>query len=114
MPNRRVSRRHYVDRASVRRHVSVKVGKETLLQLQTLHVGLPCRISQTGLAREGQTELRHPIRYDAKLFCDPGIDIRQGDLIEVSRGGSARQYVAGEPFGYPGHQEINLTRKGDA
>lgn len=106
--------RFYTDRAIVFRHESIKVKHETVMQLQKLHDGLPCRISQTGLAKNNQTVSKNPIVYSAKLFCDAEIDIRQGDEIEVTRNGQTRRYIAGEPFPYSSHLEIDLSRKGDA
>ncbi|WP_018752179.1 hypothetical protein [Paenibacillus sanguinis] len=104
-------RKHYNDRAQVWHYVKSKQGGETIRQLELLHDALPCFLSQTGLAKNNQTAVQNDIRYDAKLFCSPAYSIAQGCVIDVSRGGQTRRYVAGEPFVYATHQEIGLTRE---
>ncbi|MNW55131.1 hypothetical protein D3C74_327770 [compost metagenome] len=74
----------------------------------------PCRISQKALGTNGQTESTNNITYETKLFISPDIEVKQGDLIEVTRGSQLRSYTAGEPFPYPSHQEIILQRKDKA
>jgi hypothetical protein len=86
--------------------------KETKQVLQPVHVDRPCRISQRALGTNGQTEAQNDIRYETKLFIAPELEIRQGDSIEVTRGGVMRRYTAGEPFVYSTHQEVSLQRKG--
>lgn len=109
--------RQYTDRATISRYVPVtKPNKQTVLQLQQVYSDQPCRISQTRLPKNGQTEAQNDIRYDAKLFIAPlpDVELLQGDEIVVTGRGVSRNYVAGEPFPYPTHQEIGLTRKDKA
>ncbi|WP_438435410.1 ABC transporter ATP-binding protein [Gorillibacterium sp. sgz500922] len=105
--------RTYEDIATVYRYEAVKdpVSKVTKQLPVGLHAGIPCRISQTTLPKNGQTAAQNDVRYDAKLFLSPDIPVLQGDLIEVVRAGQTRRYETGEPFLYPTHQEIGLTRK---
>ncbi|MNB80553.1 hypothetical protein D3C75_273180 [compost metagenome] len=107
----------YEDACTVYRYQDNKdpVSKVTKQTPVVVHSALLCRLSQSGLAKDGQTEAQNDIQYDAKLFISPDIAIRAGDLILVIR--KARpdepvRFVAGEPFPpYPTHQEIGLTRK---
>lgn len=71
----------------------------------------PCRISQRSLATNAQTDAQNSIQYETKLFIAPEVDIMQGDLLEVTRGGVTRKYNAGEPFLYPTHQEVSIQRR---
>ncbi|MFC3802708.1 ABC transporter ATP-binding protein [Cohnella sp. GCM10012308] len=114
--------RQYTDRATVeRQHEVVKPNKATVTEPIVAYADQPCRISQTGLPRDGQTEAQNDVDYLAKLFIAPDLEVLQGDTITVQRGqavagtwtplGDARTYRAGEPFIYPTHQEISLHRK---
>jgi hypothetical protein len=109
--------RMYEDKATISRHVAVKdpVTKETKQELQQIYEEQPCKLSQTGLAKNGQTEDANNLQYDAKLFIAPELEIKQGDVVDVVRRatGQAATYTAGQPFPpYGSHQEIMLTAKG--
>ena len=111
--HRRVIERLYTDRCTIYRYQPMKdpVTKETKQFLQPLHVDQPCRISQRAPAVNGQTEAQNEIRYETKLFIAPEVEIRQGDLLEVTRDTVTRRYTAGEPFLYSTHQEVSIQRK---
>lgn len=111
--HRRAIERLYTDRCTIYRHQQVKdpVTKETKLVLQPVYEDQPCRISQRTLGVNQQTEAENTIAYETKLFIGPEIEIRQGDMLEVTRGTVTRKYTAGEPFTYPTHQEISIQRK---
>lgn len=122
--HRQAIERLYTDRATIYRYKRVKDAgtKETKLVPQAVYSDKPCRISQTGLAKNGQTEAQNDIGYESKLFIAPELELKQGDLLEVTRGqitaagwesiAPVRKYTAGEPFPpYPTHQEISLQRK---
>lgn len=108
--------RLYEDRATISRYIDFKdsITKETKQELRPVYEDQPCKLSQTGLARNGQTEDANNLRYEVKLFIAPEFEIQQGDVIAVTRGATGRveTYTAGEPFPpYPSHQEISLTAK---
>lgn len=111
--HRRVIERMYTDRVTVYRYQQFKdpVTKETKLVLQPVNTDQPCRISQRALGTNNQTEAQNEIAYETKMFIAPELEIRQGDLLEVTRGTVTRRYTAGEPFLYPTHQEISIQRK---
>lgn len=114
--HRRAIERMYEDTATISRYIDVKdpVTRETKQELQSIYEDQPCKLSQIGLAKNGQTEAQNDIRYDAKLFIAPELEIRQGDEIAVTRKATGRveKYVAGKPFPpYSSHQEILLTIK---
>jgi hypothetical protein len=121
--HRRAIEKLYTDRCSIFRHEKVKdpVTKETKLIQQPVCTDQPCRISQRALGQNNQTEVQNEIQYETKMFITPELDIRQGDLLEVTRGritksgweaiAPTRKYTAGEPFLYPTHQEVSLQRK---
>lgn len=101
----------YNDHVTVQRSEKVKKPNgATELQWVTKHTDVPCRISQTGLAANTQTDTTNDIDYSSKLFLSPLVEIKQGDKLAVTREGLTREYTAGEPFIYPTHQEINLER----
>ncbi|HZG16962.1 MAG TPA: DUF6093 family protein [Candidatus Bathyarchaeia archaeon] len=84
---------------------------ETVQKPMPVYEAQSCRISQKSLATNGQTEAQNDIQYETKLFIAPELEIFQGDMIQVTRGGVTRKYTAGEPFPYPTHQEISIQRK---
>lgn len=115
--HRRAIERMYEDRATISRHVTTKdpVTKLTKQELQPIYEDQPCKLSQTGLARNGQTEAQNNLQYDAKLFIAPELEIRQGDVVAVKRKATGRveTFAAGKPFPpYSSHQEVFLTAKG--
>lgn len=111
--HRRAIERLYTDRATIYRHQPVKnpVTKTTKLVAQPVYTDQPCRISQRALGQNNQTEAQNEIQYETKLFIAPEVEIKQGDLLEVTRGTVTRRYTAGEPFVYSTHQEVSLQRK---
>lgn len=111
--NRQAIEQLYEDRATISRHMEYEdpVTRETKQGLQPVYENQPCRISQRALGTNAQTEAVNQIAYETKLFISPDVDIRQGDVIEVTRGSAKRTYTAGEPFLYPTHQEVSLQRK---
>lgn len=101
----------YEDRCSISRWVTIKKpnganGKE----LQVILSDQPCRISQKALGTNGQTDTKNNIAYETKLFISPDVEIKQGDIINVTRNDVVRKYNAGEAFMYPTHQEISIQR----
>ena len=111
--HRRAIERMYTDRCTIYRHQPVKdpETKTTKLVPQPVYTDHPCRISQRALATNNQTEVQNNITYETKLFIAPEVEIKQGDLLEVTRGTMTRRYTAGEPFPYSTHQEVSLQRK---
>ncbi|MGG4344927.1 ABC transporter ATP-binding protein [Paenibacillus lautus] len=115
----------YTDRTTVYRYEKVKdpVTKETKLVQVAFVTDQPCRISQKSMAigQNNQSDAQNDIQYETKLFIAPELEIKQGDMMEVTRGkitaagwepiAPTRKYTAGEPFIYPTHQEISLQRK---
>lgn len=110
---RRAIERLYTDRCTIYRHQPMKdpETKTTKLVPQSIYVDQPCRISQRALGQNNQTEAQNEIQYETKLFIAPELDIRQGDMLEVTRGTVTRRYTAGEPFMYSIHQEVSIQRK---
>ncbi|WP_328802021.1 ABC transporter ATP-binding protein [Paenibacillus sp. LX16] len=107
----------YEDSCAVYRYQDAKdpVSRETKQTAIMIYESLACRLSQTGLAKNGQSDAQNDTQYDAKLFLNPEVDIQQGDMILVTRRARLdvpERFVAGEPFPpYLTHQEVNLTYK---
>lgn len=84
----------------------------------------PCRIYRTALSGIQMKPESATLQGNDKLMCDVSTDIKPGDELLVSRGGTDTpiRYFAGqvqtyfEPFGavMPGlaHKEINLLQEG--
>ncbi|MGG3278867.1 ABC transporter ATP-binding protein [Paenibacillus solani] len=110
---RKIMEKTYTDKVTVQRLVDVKLPSgKTVQRPDVVYPDERCRLSQTGLARNKQTEAENQIEYDAKLFIAPEIVILQGDELAITRQGRTYNFIAGEPFPpYSTHQEVNLTRK---
>lgn len=113
--HRRKLEKLYEDKCNISRWVTIKKpngasGKE----LQVVLSDQPCRISQKALGANSQTETKNNIAYETKLFISPDVEIKQGDVINVTRNGTIRKYNAGEAFIYPTHQEISIQRDTEA
>ncbi|MGK5512048.1 DUF6093 family protein [Brevibacillus formosus] len=85
--------------------------EETIQKPVAIYTDQPCRISQKALGTNNQSEAQNDIKYETKMFIAPELEIKQGDMVEATRGGVARKYEAGEPFPYPTHQEVSIQRK---
>lgn len=103
----------YTDRAYIFRseHKKDPVTKETKLVEVLVSEDVPCRISQSSSAVPIRSDNADAVFYNVKMFISPEVSIKQGDYVDVSRGGTIRRYVAGEPFVYETHQEVALQRK---
>lgn len=122
--HREAIERLYEDRVTISRYCeTTKPSGETVLSADptAIYSDQPCRISQSALGKNNQSEAQNDIRYESKLFISLELELLQGDVIEVTRGrnteagweptAQARTYVAGEPFPYSTHQEVSLQRK---
>nr|WP_150959356.1 ABC transporter ATP-binding protein [Aneurinibacillus sp. XH2] len=121
--HRKAVERFYTDRCTVYRYKKRKKpgSGKTIQELVTFIENQPCRISQKALGTNGQTDAQNNIAYETKLFIAPEVEIKQGDMLEVTRGRitkngwdpveETRKYHSGEPFPYPTHQEISIQRK---
>jgi len=114
--HRRKIERLYEDRASISRYgeYTDPHTTETKLGLVLVYENVPCRLSRLGMGTNRQTETVNEIAYETKLFISPDYEIKQGDVIEVTRGTVKRVYKAGEPVVYLTHQEISLQRGANA
>lgn len=111
--HRREIERLYEDRCTIYRYqkVSDPETRETVMKPVAVYSDQPCRVSQKALGTNNQTEAQNNIQYETKLFIAPELEIKQGDMIEATKGVVTRKYEAGEPFLYPSHQEISIQRK---
>lgn len=81
--------------------------KSTKVDWAAVQEGIPCKLSKKDLDKGGDIkEDVNPIIGAYVVFCDPEVEVRAGDLLEI--GGV--KYRAGDPSGYPTHQEINVAR----
>lgn len=111
--HRRVVERLYEDSCTIYRHQKTTDPdtEETVLEPVVIYSDQPCRVSQKTLGTNNQTDAQNDVQYETKLFVAPELEIKQGDMIEATRGTLTRKYEAGEPFLYPSHQEVSIQRK---
>ena len=68
---------------------------------------IPCKHSKKDLDKADDIkEDVNPIAETFIIFCDPDVEIKAGDLLEITN----VRYRAGDPFKYPTHQEIKAAR----
>lgn len=78
-------------------------------------INQPCKVSRQSLSKNNQTDTVNKLTYEIKLFIAPEIEIKQGDVIEISNKLGAKEiYNAGEGFSYTNHQEVILLKEGKA
>lgn len=95
--------------------ITVKPNGAEYEELQTVLENEPCRLSYPYNKGNGAMAEAHVIDYDVKLFADPSVEIRSGDVITVIDSERTESFVlADEPYKYVSHQEVTLKRKGRA
>lgn len=110
----RIGDKEETDGSTVQDYVKVP-----LLQL------LPCGYSQSkrNVMNAEQTDSVNKIVLVPKIFCDPALDVRVGDRLEVhfkiktAAGFTLKKigdFQASEPLLYDSHQEIPLLGEGEA
>ena len=98
--------------------ITVKPNGAEYEELQTVLENEPCRLSYPGgsfVSTNTKLQEVSEILYDAKLFADPSVEIRPGDVITVADPDSLSLesfVLADEPRLYVSHQEVTLKRKG--
>ncbi|NFD30418.1 hypothetical protein EXN57_02640 [Clostridium botulinum] len=74
-----------------------------------------CKVSKQSLSKNNQSDTTNNINYELKLFIAPELEIKQGDIIEVTNVlGVKTKYKAGEGFPYYTHQEVILNKEDKA
>ena len=51
------------------------------------------------------------LAFSHLLFLNPNVDVREGDIVEVSSMGKISIYLASKPFYYSSHSETLLSYK---
>ena len=51
------------------------------------------------------------LAFSHLLFLNPNVDVREGDIVEVSSMGKMSIYLASKPFYYSSHSETLLSYK---
>ena len=88
-----------------------EVDGETLDKEQVLHEDVPCRLRRSQNRSADSDGIKSSIAYDLKVICAPEIEIPSGSQIKVEQDGMKYEFeYSGEPFIYPTHQEITITR----
>ncbi|MBU3193470.1 hypothetical protein [Clostridium algidicarnis] len=91
------------------------ITKETKLVTKIKYKDIPCRVSKQSLSKNNQTDTVNQVAYELKLFIAPELEIKQGDIIEVTNIlGVKTKYKAGEGFSYYTHQEVILSKEDKA
>lgn len=89
--------------------------KETKLVPKIKYENKPCKVSKQSLSKNNQTDTVNQIVYELKLFIAPELEIKQGDIIEVTNKFENKEvYKAGEGFKYNTHQEVILSKESKA
>jgi len=104
----------YFDEANIYRSVKKKENGQTKFVNSLLYKKQVCAISKKTLPNNNQSESSNAIIDAVTLFIAPELEIKQGDVVEVTHFGRTHKYIAGEPFVYSTHQEILLDREENA
>lgn len=113
----------YTDKMDIYRIVSTKTNGLTRNTLPDvpLYANVPCRIYRSKIPPSNMQQTAANIKNDNKLMCALSVDIHKGDMLMVTRNGTATRYFVGdmqeysEPFGavMPGlaHKEISILQE---
>ena len=102
----------YHDRMTVsRQEAAVDAEGADDYKVTEVYKDIPCKlgiyeISLTGDKTDRGVELKQNLRVD----CDPSYLILANDILTVTHGGKEFVLMAGKPFLYDTHQEINVSR----
>ena len=105
--------RTYTDRCDIYRYESVVEGGITHHREVLKHSNVLCALSQGSLAQRTDENGVAYTQASSKVFFTPDVDVAEGDILLITRDGSAivRTYVAGEVFPYAGsHIEVKVSR----
>lgn len=78
---------------------------------------VPCAfsVSKSSSINTTRSNTNNTIVYEPKIFCNPNLDIKAGDRIEVLfNTRNLGSFTAGVPYIYSSHQEVPLKKKGEA
>lgn len=76
---------------------------------------LPCRASRktSDSANMGEGSV-NPVTVTLLLFTHPEYPLKAGYTLAINHAGHTRRYLAGEPYVYDNHQELELYIEGEA
>lgn len=111
----------YTDRMDVFRIQDVRSGSLTRRERTQVATGVPCRIYQSTKPAVSLQSPAASVRGISKLMCGLAVDLRAGDELMVTRGGTVKRYFAGEPVDYPepfggvltglAHKELSISEE---
>ncbi|MFA5638823.1 MAG: hypothetical protein WC961_08085 [Anaerovoracaceae bacterium] len=114
----------YTDKLSINRYTAIENADGTIgmeIPEEPLYSDIQCRISfKQNDNPESIKEDSNPIYLQIKIFCSPNQDIQKGDILVANRIGDDGEIIetyngiANLPFRYVTHQEVLLTKVGDA
>lgn len=105
----------YFDTAKIIRYKEVEtisgITRLEEIEICDIKCALSKGNSQIGYVIRQDQDINYHISYNLVMFCNPTINIKPGDKVIINQMGRDLEYIAGEPFKYPSHQEVPLTRK---
>lgn len=115
----------YTDKFSSYRHKSVANAEDGTTgidaNMTTVLSNVNCRISRNSPdSSTAQTNDRNVESLGLKIFCSPGLDIKKGDKLVLSRTKDGITVldtytgIANEPQRYETHTEVLITEQGEA
>ena len=104
----------YYHTATIKRPTHVTRGYFDDFKEEEVYNNVPCAISFTQGSIEDLTDTTQPIRYIAKLFARPEIEVKEGDIVISNVLGHKYEFRAGEGYMYQSHIEVPLIRNEDA
>ena len=102
----------YFDRCNIKRKEKRKNPNTGVTETVDMVIAenVKCALSKSDnqvMSGEGVGNLS----FNHKLFLNPNVDIKEGDIVEVNRMGKISIYLASKPFCYPSHIEVIVIYK---
>lgn len=102
----------FEDRMTVKRHVETvdeDTGISNFSDVTSVFENIPCALSKKDEANiNGDIP---SVVSNHKVFARPDVDIKPGDLIEITRLGRIYRFIASKPFYYISHVEVLVESK---
>ena len=100
----------YFDKCTIKRKEKIKNADTGVTETKEVIIveDVKCALSKRDtpiMISDGVGKLE----FSHVLFLNPNVDVREGDIVEVTSIGKISIYLASKPFIYPSHSQTLLT-----
>jgi len=102
----------YFDRCTIKRKEKIKNLNTGVTETKEIIIveDAKCALSKKDIQTMNVDGIG-ALAFSHLLFLNPNVDVREGDIVEVSSMGKISIYLASKPFCYSSHSETLLSYK---